>query len=261
MPSASLAISGNLIVADAISIDQTTGAVSLVSPQTVKITLQTSDGSYVERQIAQLIGKYVTGVTSSPFYSESVIFYLSGSANIWRSEGIWCVEFGKSSFYIVGSQIYNIPAGATTYVHSADRNAYPDNGGINGITYEYLGIPFDNAVTAPAIATGSYTGTGTSGSASPNVITFSFVPKLLIMTAKKSKGVNYYSPASSDFGCVCRYDLLTTEYNRAAWSSSGYSCSYGKVSADRKTLYWYYDGGEIEQFNSTGCTYYWIAFG
>lgn len=38
--------------------------------------------------------------------------------------------------------------GETTYVHSPDRNAYPDSGTVDGLTYKYLGVPFENARTA-----------------------------------------------------------------------------------------------------------------
>ena len=47
---------------------------------------------------------------------------------------------------IVGSEIVYVEAGDTTYVHSADRSAYPDTGTVDGITYKYLGIPFQNAI-------------------------------------------------------------------------------------------------------------------
>lgn len=50
---------------------------------------------------------------------------------------------------------------------------------------------------------------------------------------------------------------LTTEY--VSGRSLGYS-SYGKVSADRKTIYWYTNDAAY-QINEARYTYYWIAFG
>ena len=48
----------------------------------------------------------------------------------------------------VTSERVDVPAGATTYEHSADRNAYPDSGTVDGLAYKYLGVPFENARTA-----------------------------------------------------------------------------------------------------------------
>lgn len=66
------------------------------------------------------------------------------------------------------------------YLTSADRNAYPD--GIDyEDEYEYLGIPFGNAVTAPTVETGSYKGTGTYGRSNPNSLTFDSIPLFVLI--------------------------------------------------------------------------------
>lgn len=67
------------------------------------------------------------------------------------------------------------------FIQSSNRNAYPDSGVQNGYEYQYLGVPFENAVTAPKIATGSYIGTGTYGSSNPNTISLPGTPILLVI--------------------------------------------------------------------------------
>lgn len=48
------------------------------------------------------------------------------------------------------------------YLYSSSRSIYPDGGIVGGYEYQYLGVPYDNAVGAPKVETGSYVGTGTS---------------------------------------------------------------------------------------------------
>ena len=242
-----VAMSGTFIVSvsDTINIDQTTGAVSLASPVSVTIKTNTSRAG-VEAQAAQLAGKYITGVTACAWYSSTDIFYAPGSPVIWGEDGAWAVTF-YLNHYIIGSQIYNIPAGATTYVHSVDRNAYPDSGMIDGISYEYLGVPFDNAVTAPAIATGSYTGTGTYGSANPNSLTFDFEPKFIIFFGEH----DLYSPNIFTMAASGKFarGMHGLNYN------NNFSYSNG-------VLTWYTsNSNDYSQLNSSGKIYYYTAIG
>lgn len=72
-------------------------------------------------------------------------------------------------------------ADETTYVHSPNRNTYPDSGAVDGLTYQYLGVPFDNARTAPKIEFGSYVGTGTYRSTGKSSITLNKTPKIFLV--------------------------------------------------------------------------------
>lgn len=72
-------------------------------------------------------------------------------------------------------------SGNVDFVQSSYRNAYPDSGNVGDYEYLYLGIPFYNVVTAPKIEIGSYTGTGEAGNSNPNILTFSFEPKFLMV--------------------------------------------------------------------------------
>lgn len=135
-------------------------------------------------------------------------------------------------------------AGSMIYLHSADRNAYPDDGMQDGYEYKYLGIPFDNMVTAPKIETGSYVGTGTYGSGGKNSLTFGFVPAILIITVDY---VNYHYVNSGYIVC----------------NSGGHSGQNGNIEAivDGNTVSWYSGNSAQVQLNTSGLTYKYVAIG
>lgn len=93
------------------------------------------------------------------------------------------------------------------------------------------------------IATGSYTGTGTSGSSNPNSLTFPFVPKIVFM--RGADGGNIPFP----------YFWGTGSF----YLDIGGSSSRGvTANASGKTLQWY-EGYATTQLNESGKTYYWLA--
>jgi hypothetical protein len=151
--------------------------------------------------------------------------------------------------YIVSSQVYNIPAGETTYVHSAERNAYPDSGTVDGLTYSYLGIPFEKTVTAPRVATGSYVGTGTYGSSNKTSITFDFVPKVVFISPKDTHTYNAFPYIVGNTRFYLQQGS-TTVSNAVTWS--GTKMSWYTISS----------GASAEsQCNTSGTTYYYVAIG
>jgi hypothetical protein len=170
--------------------------------------------------------------------------------------------------YVVTSQVYNIPAGEITYEHSTDRNAYPDSGTVDGLTYQYLGVPFQNAVTAPRVATGSYVGTGTYGESNPNRLTFDFAPKVvLLLGVTGSDGTSWSSRlGKTDYGSntIMVLDAMTTEYKqRDGFINSNKSDykNYGRKSADGKTVEWYSTISADTQCNSSGVNFHHLAIG
>lgn len=147
----------------------------------------------------------------------------------------------------VSSQIVNVAAGETTYEHSTDRNAYPDSGTVDGITYSYLGVPFEKFPTMPQIEMGSYTGTGTYGSSNPNSLTFSFSPKILYLL--------------SDVDQYLLFTFLIATATHAAsriYNGSAYTLY---VTWSENAVSWYGKTSGSEQFNASGNTYYYVAIG
>ena len=149
-------------------------------------------------------------------------------------------ELGKSKQYW---RPRTPPAGDREYPQYTDRSAYPDSGTQDGYEYEYLGIPFDNAVTAPKIATGSYVGNGAYGSANPNRLTFGFAPQLVIL------------PHVDDYnGCP--------EHVMFYAGTRNYKIANGITGTlEGRELSWYSTSSASEQFNVSGRTYHYVAIG
>ncbi len=115
----------------------------------------------------------------------------------------------------------------------------------------------NEALGSVKIETGTYTGTGTSGENSPNTLTFSFVPVVVIFTEKGNPtygleiNSNYWSNVSSI--------LWSSEVNYIN-KMGQYSSSYIKFSQNDNTLQWF--GGDAKaQMNYSGTTYSYIAIG
>ena len=167
---------------DSISVDQSTGTISLVNPQTVDVSYS-NRGSTIGETLA---GKYVTNLYTDP----STVYKFATTPAYGRDTSRYSLYFNSGDVTVVSSV-------ATTgytdweYVQSNNRNAYPDSGESGGYEYEFLGKPLDNAVTAPKIETGSYIGTETYGASNPNSLTFYFEPKLIVVTTSSElyKGI------------------------------------------------------------------------
>lgn len=119
------------------------------------------------------------------------------------------------------------------------------------------------------IATVYYVGTGTSGSSAPNIVTFPFPPKLVLLSTNNLADVdknNYFNAASN---IVFVEKLMASYFTDSSFLTSGGTATYfhAKLSSDKKTLSWYatkrdYNGkdtGEAAtaavQLNQTGRNY------
>lgn len=181
-----------------VSIDQSTGDITLDSPTQIR-------AGYRE---TTLPGNCQTLCNAAPCYigfntQKNLLFYLPTGSTYGNSDELTDTSAETMSWYSNESDsgsidlrytAYTNPkalrvttekvdreAGDWDYLQSSDRSAYPDSGTSGGYEYEYLGIPFDNAVTAPKIETGSYVGTGEFGASRPNTLTFGFKPKMVFM--------------------------------------------------------------------------------
>lgn len=238
----------NITYAASISINQETGAVSLANPITENFAnLSITDVN------KKLLGKYVINCPER----EGIVDYIMPNATIEKVtydsevEGNWAVTDIKNGVRQVSSEIYTDHfTGEWEYLFSDDRNAYPDGGKEGNYEYQYLGIPFDNAVEAPKIATGSYVGTGTYGEGNPNTLTFEFDPKLLIVqTDSDSYPAGFvWVDGISMIGCV-----FTGTSSSASLNIS--------ISKDGEKITWYSSDGSVDQMNISAQTYYYTAIG
>ena len=258
-------VENTYLVANSVSVDQSTGEVSLVDP--VEDT-----ATYNVGFITSILGKYFINTsaellalgTAYPVVSPNQIYFIASDASLSnrQSSGVYYINARSSSkMYVVSSTstITSITYGDWEYVHSSSRSAYPDSGTSGGYEYEYLGIPFDNAVTAPKIETGSYVGTGTYGASNPNTLTFGFVPKLVFIFGSLG--------GSSQSSGLFYVPVLSATYVSGAYFKDGLGLSnvnsqaYAKM--DGTVMSWYYGQGAYpdNQFNYKTATYQYIAIG
>lgn len=165
---------------------------------------------------------------------------------------------------LVTTRLIQVPAGETTYEHSTDRNAHPDSGTVDGITYSYLSVPFEKFPTMPRIEIGSYVGTGTYGSDNRNRITLPFKPKILwLICMKYTSGGTVYWTNFSDAGSVTIVDAGELKDNSQIGMgfTSGDYRTYAWGRLDDLTYEWYNTQSASAQCNASGCTYYYAVIG
>lgn len=222
-----------------ISIDQETGAVSLVNPQTITSNKKSTLTNAIK-------GKYATN-----FVDNSTTIYYVDSTLVYADDEIgYGAMLSSGGGYAITSTLSERPAGDIDYVQSTDRNAYPDRGESGGYEYQYLGIPFENAVNGAKIETGSYIGTGTYGSSNPCSFTFDFVPSLLIISS--SDGSAYLMA----FNYGNEAGLMMTSSSWYAFSNRNADI---KFTWD-KTVSWYSTKSALIQLNKSGNDYVVYAF-
>lgn len=218
--------------ADAVITSQT-GTLSLVSPSEVTVSGTTASKYNV------LKGKYIlledgatTGITSG--FLPTGVYYIPDDA---------IFSISASSRRIVSVDKYAIVTAIPL---------------IDGYEYEYLGIPLDNAVTAPRIETGSYVGTGTHGQANPNTLTFGFAPKLVLIYDGSTTYAMFFA-----FGIGGEYTLGGY---LLAWedSTSAKNNNYARINSN--VLNWYASNTSATtarelQLNVESRTYHYFAIG
>jgi len=246
---------------DSISINQSTGTVSLKNPSTVTLSFN----KYRESELINLFaGKYIKGAKDSP-----LTIYLVG-VKIGQSptgtNGDLQQELDPDSEtgryiritypglkVITSKQVTTPTIGDWSYLQSSDRNAYPDSGITDGYEYLYLGKPYENFVNLPMrIETGSYTGTGTNGSDNPNTLTFLFVPQIVFIVEDYGSNSAITGFNAIVHGQTNSNGVTYSSYLRwsITWSSDGTSVS------------WYaYSGTAEKQMNTSRRTYRYVAIG
>ena len=219
--------SATLQYSKTVTINQSTGAVSLTNPTTVTVT----KSGYTNDELQSLLaGKYVKGL----YPSTDKIFYIPSASYVvtrnWES-----ASDGSTSYYI-GYEDSNDPGrssltkvmyvssaksesiGNWTYVSSDDSGTYPHSGASNGTEYEYLGTVKDSALDAmnpPGIKIKNFTSANFSGdlyTASIPYDRFAFC----VMPSSDSSRTTYI------FGIADKNTLKMFAIS-SAWNSGNYS--------------------------------------
>ena len=102
----------------------------------------------------------------------------------------------------------------------------------------------------PRIAVGSYVGTGDSGAATPNILTFDFNPQLIIIAKDADESV--------DLGTIM---IRGQSYNPGfGYVGSSSNCLALTLSWTDNGVSWYTDNAG-DQLNNKGVTYCYFAVG
>lgn len=244
---------------DSYTTDKNTGKVTIQNPTSKNATPYTSSKEAANSINQTLNGKYyqTSGGTqpAGNFVRKLLREITSSDLSYDSSRRRWLLSAGVSAR--ITSTLVHVDAGEWEYVQSSDRSTYPDSGEQDGYEYEYLGIPFDNAITASTVETGSYKGTGTYGSSNPNSLTFGFVPKLVIIIPSYSDAYN----SSRYLGIfVNGAEFPCTQFNGGGNGGSTSNPDVVTLTGwGTKTLSWYNVQYAKNQLNETNYTYYYIA--
>lgn len=118
-----------------------------------------------------------------------------------------------------------------------------------------------NAIPAVKLETGSYVGTGTVGSSNPNTLTFSFAPKLVVISGTAT---NQFTDSLALISGNTKTGAMG--YNNLS-SGSGVFAGGIRVSWNKNSVSWYVDDITSSSFmediqkNIEGQEYYYVAIG
>lgn len=221
--------------ADSIQVNDD-GEISLVNPQTVSV--DDRDSASVINVIA---GKYCAQMTYNNGETGKILFIPSGQSAKKETKGNTMYWYFTNTKNITSKFVEEI--GEWEYIQSSNKETYPDSGISGGYEYQFLGVPFDNAVTSVKIETGSYVGTGTYGSSHRNTLTFNGKPMLVYIGCDDS-GPYMVTPFINPSGIGIAASGTQTDSLNATWGENSVS--------------WYGTRSSSYQFNYTQ-TYNYIA--
>ena len=217
------------------------GIFTLVNPSSVQWV-----GSNKSEVVTKLTGKYYIISKNNG----TVMYYGGGGSDAFAVDyvigGIYFYhQIKNTTKYTIETKVYE-NVGEYEYIHSTDRNAYPDNGKDGSFSYTYLGVPFENARESTKFICGTYVGAGTSGVNNPNTITVDGIPQVVIVST--AGGVN--GAGFSEGSGVFAIRGMTSVYQSLSWN-------WGENSVS-----WYFTSGNSgisTQFNEQGKTYYYAV--
>ena len=242
--------------------DAVTGAFRFATNSNHSVWYHVSDSLNVADDGAISLGTYErVSMRGSMDYNSSTIAGLKGKFIQLESNDY--AEYVDSPFSNLG--IYYIPSDAVFSGGPATDRYQPVTGYAAipaGTTIEYLGKLGDKA----RVQVVSYVGTGTAGKNNPCSITMPFKIKTAIMLGYE-ESYELVSFLHSEYNMsIIVADQLSTEYKSyrgflRGTPSVSHSQTYGKISDDNKTIYWYFNLDAYIQCNSSGTKYYVLLLG
>lgn len=205
------------------------------------------NSSTSQSALSVLTGKFI-----SPFHAKGVNAYdLSG----------YCYGNAKKTTSSEGGTIYRASVGRVSlgvydFVYSASPADYPDHEVKGEYYYELVGKPFDAMADRARCVWFPYKGTGTFGAADPNVFTFPFEPKLVIVTYFHTRNQNVFRPLDGYWANGFIWTKGQDQTSLIAGSTAG-----GLVFAENGNSLSWYSGNVLTQMNHANTTYSLTALG
>lgn len=241
---------GSLQYASSITIDQSTGAVSLKNPTAVTVNESTLFDSTF---FSQFEGKYVKGFESD----SSKIFYVpanaphSSSASWTSSDGSWVRYYGyeftsetnKSLVPKIIGSVKNTETGEWESVSSDDSTTYPHSGTSDGYNWMYFGKIYDAVLLPDASRSAEWQSvTLTSANFSDNAATVEIpYKKVLVVIATSTTNAG---------GCFGVFDSEVPNFCGVAYQNT--SSLSSKIVATLLYLYLYSSYDLTVKFQSEG---------
>ena len=235
-------ISETFTVADSVTFDEN-GKVYLVGAEnvTTNYNSQNSGNTFV----SLFAGKYFHegSVTDSDALLPDYVYYAypdtDGTHSNKDADGTW--------YRLTLTKVSRVFAAIVTtewnYLSGASQDTYPV-GTVDGIVWEYLGVPFENARTPHnKIAIGTYKGVNKYGSSNPTKLTFDFPPKFIFIFGDAWA---YHTFGIQGQNMVCYYDDDATSMS-TTWADNKVSFFHGSSSST--------------QMNRSDTTYRYLALG
>lgn len=198
------------------------------------------------RQFTATTGSAISQFTRSPNTTNSGVWIVSENGSGSSTETANVSGYGRIAFTLPStfSATYYVDTQGTIH----DQQEYTEAG-------DWLDV-WGNAIPAVKMETGSYVGTGTSGSSNPTILTFPFEPKVVFIGDATSSPSNLYYGTYTPLirGVKTAISQITTDGAK--------DILY--VSWDGNTVSYYSNGGTDfvkSQLNATGVTYNYVAIG
>ena len=108
---------------------------------------------------------------------------------------------------------------------------------------------------------GSYVGTGTAGKDSPNVLTFDFVPKLLVIEEETRVGMNFSGSSNASNWIVLVNGVTSAIVRQGINNVSNSDLSVTWTGNTVSFCHTYSTPDASSQLNKDGTTYHYVAIG
>ena len=198
------------------------GEVSLIAPNRVDFNATQSNAVNMAES---LVGNFIMTTSSATAIKANTVYFIPDDASVAR-------EMSGTKF------VY------TTAIQSV--TGYPAIP--VGTTIEYLGVLGDKT----SIETGSYVGTGTSGSGNPNTLTFGFEPKFV--------HIQSYSIGNAD-GTGYGFAFFLSGTHGFTIGPSSSNDLYSLYAKFNKNILSWYQNNEYAQLNAKKVKYFFAALG